>query len=1084
MPRQIWNEGRVVGYSAYELYVKHALSVDPEHEPVSEREWLASMLAMGSSMLLRVGADPSGSTYNGLHYRDIQFPTDCRLCAANTIMASLFDGDGYVGADSTDATLTVWATKVTSYGSLIDNTSSSSPNGTVKPTGAIPPASIKSIDNKELQSKIREYTKIVDGIIIQPGTWETNPNEPPYKDFKPTLSEYPRLRIAFSERVTKPFFLLLTGFTNRTVVTGFTGFESAVNTQSPADGDFLGPLAFPWSAKVIFSMPPSFVNFFMSNKYRRKLPISSSVDTVNSDPIIDMSTTDPRTYYDDNNEDALVDVEVEEINSIGEDSSVLTIYQKASNLPPALFGSKISKRDGESELELDSSGSFNNVYIPLGAICYIEDDDGNIVEHVVSKIFSAQTNDYWKTGIHGVYNAIIDKYGETSLAATLVELNSAKINVGTQNLEYRFWDWSKYENVGYPDEPGYMSLEAAVSDFENDYSDIQNTWTSSVYGLDKDGERTNKLEKVKFYNMHNCFIRNWTSNPSTYLRLECDIAWTTAQYLYVEKSGARQSIKKFAPFDNVICPIDTIAPGSLKMYDGESVLSDSTSKARMQAMSMQNHSNGVHAFVRDAGDKGSHVVYEYNQYDDLVPVSDNYVASLYGSLSSTDVVLPYFSQIHNAGYAPNYVGFDCVGNRRLFGNLSEKFRKDFGIEYYDDETESINPRLRALLDYGINLSMYNQIPNEDKNKYYYILRSLVNYSTANGSYWTLIPVRIKDGHLDYIEKVWYSGDNSPNSLQWVSPPYTVCEGKYYTNLGDTDGDGYDNWGEPTKTWTNDEIASWGNTSPRLNYLGTWWNSTNHLDGHQYIGDYLPDTITNNSFIVDKQRDVPIAASGYSSWEEMYEKTNLSDIFSSEELSSLYSEYRSFTLAELARTAKTHDIHTGKYLTYTQNGKTYNGRNLTTYIAKNDFDYSTPNFLKNVKCDSAFSAKITDSNAERTVLVPIPHEYQKTDGPLAAVGISGNNQTQSLSMANAYGELYDIFGLSGVMHPSEFRDGMLHWDDLVQCLASGKSLDFLGPILRGIIATNPASLESMPEGDYIIRKSQDASGKPSIKLVKQ
>ena len=46
MPRQIWNEGRVVGYSAYEVYVKHALSVDPDHEPATEKEWLASMMAM------------------------------------------------------------------------------------------------------------------------------------------------------------------------------------------------------------------------------------------------------------------------------------------------------------------------------------------------------------------------------------------------------------------------------------------------------------------------------------------------------------------------------------------------------------------------------------------------------------------------------------------------------------------------------------------------------------------------------------------------------------------------------------------------------------------------------------------------------------------------------------------------------------------------------------------------------------------------------------------------------------------------------------------------------------------------------
>ena len=54
MPKQIWNEGRVVGYSAYEIYVKQHLLEDPSSPPASEREWLASSLAMGSSMLVKI----------------------------------------------------------------------------------------------------------------------------------------------------------------------------------------------------------------------------------------------------------------------------------------------------------------------------------------------------------------------------------------------------------------------------------------------------------------------------------------------------------------------------------------------------------------------------------------------------------------------------------------------------------------------------------------------------------------------------------------------------------------------------------------------------------------------------------------------------------------------------------------------------------------------------------------------------------------------------------------------------------------------------------------------------------------------
>lgn len=253
--KSIWNEGRVVGYSAYELYVKHALSVDPKHDPVSEKEWLASTLSFGSSMLLKIEPDPSMQIYDNLHFRDIKFPEDSHLCAANTIFASLFIGEGETFENSS------WCKNVTDYGKLISNTNKSSPSGTIGPNGIIPPNNITDIHDDNMISRIKEYSKIIDGIIIQSGTWIDNPNKPPEKDFKPTLSECPRLRISFSKRITNTFYLLLTGFTNRGVVCGMSGSDSAVNTISPQDGDFIGPAVFPWSSKVIFSVPPAFVPY-------------------------------------------------------------------------------------------------------------------------------------------------------------------------------------------------------------------------------------------------------------------------------------------------------------------------------------------------------------------------------------------------------------------------------------------------------------------------------------------------------------------------------------------------------------------------------------------------------------------------------------------------------------------------------------------------------------------------------------------------------------------------------------------------------------------------------------------------------
>lgn len=348
MPRQIWNEGRVVGFSAYEVYLKHALSIDPNHEPATEKEWLASMMAMGSSMLLRIGTTSET-------YIDVPFPADSRLCAANNILASVFTGEGYVGNAATSEH--VWCTKVTDYGPLIANSSSRSPSTVGVQTAENIRTKDENISLSDIEkSSIREYMKIVDGIIIQPGTWVTNSNKPPQKDFTPELAQVPTLRIAFSEPVTEPFFILLTGFTNRSVVTGVTGFfdpqrppidvgyDSAVNTQSPQDGDFLGPWAFPWAAKIIFSVPSAYISYFMNNKYTRELPEGSEAVTVKSDAIIDMKQSAPGDGYPSSWQDTSISAYVTDINLSGEDAAVLATYMHTHNntsIPPALYGAVV-----------------------------------------------------------------------------------------------------------------------------------------------------------------------------------------------------------------------------------------------------------------------------------------------------------------------------------------------------------------------------------------------------------------------------------------------------------------------------------------------------------------------------------------------------------------------------------------------------------------------------------------------------------------------------------------------------------------------------------------------------------------------
>lgn len=348
MAKVLYNEGRVLGYSAYEMYVKHALSVDPNTPPASELEWLSSNIANGTSMLLRVGEDKDSNP----HYREIAFPENTRLCAANTIIGSFFIGEGAV-PDNVPDTATSWCTKVTDYGKLISNTDSYSPS---VPSSPIRPQTIENWSQSD-RDKLKQYMKIVDGIVIQPGTWVDNENKPPTKDYSPKLSTCPKLRLFLNGRIERPFFILLTGFTLRTVIQGVSSTHSAVNTASPQDGDFLGPAAFPWSNKVVFSVPPSYVNYFLVNNYKRTLGTtrdndnsnikypptkSSQSKTVSNTSVIDLES-DPHAYYKNNDIQSEIVLNVDDVSAYDDSSAVLTVYQRSEYLPPALFGTKVNE---------------------------------------------------------------------------------------------------------------------------------------------------------------------------------------------------------------------------------------------------------------------------------------------------------------------------------------------------------------------------------------------------------------------------------------------------------------------------------------------------------------------------------------------------------------------------------------------------------------------------------------------------------------------------------------------------------------------------------------------------------------------
>ena len=344
MPRKIFNEGRIQGLSSYEIYTKlhQATVTDPTVQPASEREWLASSLAMGASMLLKIEADTNHED-NENWTKDIQFPDNTLLCAANTIMASFFTGEGEYGVQQSAGMHPNWANRVSDYGSLISNTETLHPDGQVGPTGNVP-VQASAIQNwpQTQKDKLANYMKIVDGIIIQPGTWEESDNNPPARDLAANLGSYPRIRLLFKGPITTDFEILLTGFSIRAVVIGETGLAGSTGTTGlarPENGDYLGPGQFPWANKVIFSVPSSYIAYFASGAYTRKLPASAGeYQTVKDTAVIDMKTTQPETYYVTNYPNARVQTDVSEFTTLGDGTAVLTVYQKKDIYPPALYG--------------------------------------------------------------------------------------------------------------------------------------------------------------------------------------------------------------------------------------------------------------------------------------------------------------------------------------------------------------------------------------------------------------------------------------------------------------------------------------------------------------------------------------------------------------------------------------------------------------------------------------------------------------------------------------------------------------------------------------------------------------------------
>lgn len=326
MPRQIWNEGRVQGYSAYEIYLKQALSDDPDLQPATEREWLASSIACGSSMVVKI---PKTSNDSG--YLDIALPENSKLCAANVIFANLFIGDCEYDVNS------YFAKRVINYGFCISNTLNIHPNvdGTQIPT------TDDDISLESVLSYSESYNKIVDGVVIQPGKWkETGDENGQYMDLSPDMSKSPFIRIFYSGKIEYSVQVMLTGFTIRSVISGVCGIDGSYNATSPEDGTFLGPAQFPWAAKIIFSQSTATSISLNISNYTRKIKGETAVSKLRGKSLVDMETCDPSIFYSSKQPDAKIGFDSCSLDSPDGRGNILTIHSKSEKYSPVIYATR------------------------------------------------------------------------------------------------------------------------------------------------------------------------------------------------------------------------------------------------------------------------------------------------------------------------------------------------------------------------------------------------------------------------------------------------------------------------------------------------------------------------------------------------------------------------------------------------------------------------------------------------------------------------------------------------------------------------------------------------------------------------
>lgn len=461
MPQEIYNEGRVVGLSAWEIFKRNAEAsgIAPADIP-DENKWLASMIGSGASMILRVGA----GTTAGVH--DYELPLGSNLSAAGVIIASPFIGDCIWDSAT-------WATKVKSYGPTILNTSSSYPTSSTVPSDT-------TYTDAEYRNCVSEFVKITDGVVYTKGAdWiQTPPVDPlPYKDIDPDLGNSTAVvRLYISSDITYDVKILLTGFTDSIILQSLSGHaveESGYSRYGSADADhndwanggMLGPEIFPWASKIIFTVPNSVYDIL--NSVTRTIPSDATVNNpaydsttatlygytlkdfddakITSSSLVDFNSISLTDYYNDHTfvktptlQESVSKVSVGNggtLNEIiawypGMSATALNAIQDSGNyFPPALYGVQVTATGSQTMVPLDVAAP--------GTVKYFQDSDQayNYKQLLPDNcaIYHDTTNN---TISFAVYNESNPANWPGAASLDLANVPKGKISVGNQFAKF------------------------------------------------------------------------------------------------------------------------------------------------------------------------------------------------------------------------------------------------------------------------------------------------------------------------------------------------------------------------------------------------------------------------------------------------------------------------------------------------------------------------------------------------------------------------------------------------------------------------------------------------------------------------